>query len=465
MPRAVKYSLLGFAALLALMLVMLIAWRTSANRQVEQRLAAMRAAGEPVTLADIASPLFPAERNAYTYLMQAEPQLKAIETAVGAAETAAGPRPSEQSPPAPSVQAAKRAALAQHAKVIELLDKASRCPAYSSGLTEQDIRDLSMIDSVQVKRSAARALTYHAEIALENGDPQTALRDCVILLRLSRLFDADPAMVNYLVALAVRGMAVDTAHRTLRAGPLPADLHQQLDQELAQHDLVKSYRQMLSTERAYGIQMFDVMVETNPLLRLWTIASDQNSYLDYMGLAIDRADRPYADSQSRAKLGQIIDSAGHFTHLVAPALGAASYANYRMTAQLRALRVLNALVQQPAEADASQVLAQLGLPVDATTDPFSGKPLLVRKIPEGWIVYSVGGKLADDGGMKLGHETDKNVGLSPLAPVPEVIADPDSEMSEAAPSETGETESNQPEVAPSTDSTPSNESAPPDQQF
>ena len=61
-------------------------------------------------------------------------------------------------------------------------------------------------------------------------------------------------------------------------------------------------------------------------------------------------------------------------------------------------------------------LSDLGLPKDAVTDPFTGKPLLVKKLPEGWLVYSAGDDRQDDGGRiddsQRGQGTD--IGLGPI---------------------------------------------------
>jgi hypothetical protein len=78
----------------------------------------------------------------------------------------------------------------------------------------------------------------------------------------------------------------------------------------------------------------------------------------------------------------------------------ASYeAETRLTAQLRCLQILNVLTQRVSDnPDSSANLTDLGLPADATTDPYNGKPLIVRREPNGWLIYSVGQNGQDDGG-------------------------------------------------------------------
>jgi hypothetical protein len=52
----------------------------------------------------------------------------------------------------------------------------------------------------------------------------------------------------------------------------------------------------------------------------------------------------------------------------------------------------------------------LGLPKDVKTDPFSGKPLMLRRSERGWTIYSVGENLKDDAGW-LDHQHDTGAGI------------------------------------------------------
>ena len=63
------------------------------------------------------------------------------------------------------------------------------------------------------------------------------------------------------------------------------------------------------------------------------------------------------------------------------------------------LRILNALqgYKQRTGKDVDSI-EQLGLPKDATIDPWSGRPLIMKKTDQGWLVYSVGLCGVDNGG-------------------------------------------------------------------
>ena len=100
-----------------------------------------------------------------------------------------------------------------------------------------------------------------------------------------------------------------------------------------------------------------------------------------------------------------------------PAIKAAYNAVARVKALIRSLRVLNALqTHVPTGSDAVPKLTDLGLPAKAITDPFNGEPLHVKKTPQGWLVYSVGPNLKDDGG-KVDDPNNGDVGVGPPPPI------------------------------------------------
>jgi hypothetical protein len=100
--------------------------------------------------------------------------------------------------------------------------------------------------------------------------------------------------------------------------------------------------------------------------------------------------------------------------LLEPALNAAREPAERTRAMSRSLRVLNALqTQVPTQGALVPKLTELGLPEEATIYPYNSEPLHVNKRPDGWMVYSVGNNLVDDGGILDGN---KDIGSGPISP-------------------------------------------------
>jgi hypothetical protein len=151
---------------------------------------------------------------------------------------------------------------------------------------------------------------------------------------------------------------------------------------------------------------------------------DQGLYLEAMEATIRSADRPYADSPARAEATRLFARGGPVIALIAPSLEATADAGARVQSRLRCLRVLNAVQRyEQAGRTPEPKLSDLGLPADAITDPYDGEPLHLKKLPEGWLVYSVGIDLKDGGGEKLEGSDGEDIGLGPDLPKPVASGD------------------------------------------
>jgi hypothetical protein len=423
-----KFTALGLLGTVGVALIWLAMANAAADSKLEKKLAELREAGQPTSLADLARKPIPPETNAATYLRRAKSDVQAIEKMIVTAgespevkklqDAKASHEAIERSEP---MMRAYRQAVAAHANAFPLLEQAAACPDYDPQLdysTDTETFFKNFLPVVQDQRSAIRALRYRALVQLAGGQREEALATCLIMLRLARHFDRNPALVGFLVAIAVRMVAVDTTNLVLQSGPLPQSAYAALEAELARHDVPRAFQQMLPTARAVEIQEFG---ETDPgYLRLPMAKADQYHQLQLFDVLIESATQPYGSAQE--KMDAVADRAGMRTELLAPALSATTGAVARSQARIRCLRVLSAILAraQTVQTDEPK-LADLGLPAKATTDPFSSEPLLLKKTADGWRVYSVGPDLKDDGG-ELGEYFDKDIGLAP-PPLPASVAD------------------------------------------
>jgi hypothetical protein len=95
-----------------------------------------------------------------------------------------------------------------------------------------------------------------------------------------------------------------------------------------------------------------------------------------------------------------------------PALNAAREPAERVKAMTRCLRVLSALqARTEGGSDRTPPLADLDLTHETTIDPYNGQPLHVKRLPEGWLVYSLGMNLTDEGGM---FDKAADIGAGPI---------------------------------------------------
>lgn len=412
----VKWTAASLGVLVALLLVLNAWYVARTDARLEKRWAQLRAEGHPVSLADLAPAPIPPEKNAATYLRRAEADLKAIDEEVCKLWDLMGKHPL----PTAEEQKAIREVLEAHPDVLPLLEQAAAAPGYDAGLdysVSQNEFIVHLLPVVQAQRSVARALYARAALLTAEGKRDEAVETSILLLRLARHFDRCPVLVSHLVSVAIQGMALDATNRTLQAGPVAAETRKTLDAELALDEPMKGFRRVLTGEHAFMRET----IGQNLGRRFWLGARgywnrQELAWLDALDdlLTIEPGVTSYADAhgvfhQAREQV------TGQFAQQFLPTLEATYNAVIRPQATIRCLRVLNAIQLHAGAGEADMPeLSDLGLPAATTTDPFNGQPLRVNRLPDGWLVYSVGNNEIDDGGKV--DDPLGDVGVGPIKP-------------------------------------------------
>ena len=416
--KLLKWTGIGVAALVVILLVVNTILVLVTDSRFEKRLAALRAEGDPVSIDDLlaSEPIDP-EQDAAVYVRRAEEGVQAIRGKLDVlfdSETFKRGRPTEDE--LKQIQSAFEA----HPDVIPLLKQAAACPEYVPLFSMGERAKIGspadpgqflavIVPRVGMPREAARTLANWSLSLRMQGRRDEALEACRTLLQLSRHFEHEPSTVSYLATCACRGYAVQEASRVLQSGPVSDDARETLEKELALHEGVEGYRRALKTERACGVGLFGTFPLANSWLGRGMWSRERNAYLDVIERFLSEADRPFHELPGdNAKTG------GRLADLLLPSLQSTRRSMEGSRARLRSLRVLNALGRREGPGKMPKAdLSDLGLPNRATTDPFTGNPLLVKKLPDGWLIYSVGKNLEDDGGQ---IEEEEDVGVGPIAP-------------------------------------------------
>ena len=396
-------------------------WTT--DTRLERQLAEIRATGDPLTLAELARPPIPTEKNAATYLRRAEADIADIAgiELSGYADFLMPPKD----------QKIFKAALAAHPNVIPLLEQAAACPDIDAHidctLSAGEIIG-KMLPDINLVRADASVLKDRARFLAAEGNCDEAARTALLLFRLAQHCEhfGPPMLVNYLVAMAVRGNAIDSANVALQAGPVSKGVRDALDAELAIQDRLEGFAPALKSERVVTLEYFGW---ESPLHGLWLINRGvwnrrKSEYLDKMKVLLALLHEPVSYQQAECILGEtdflaqvMSGDTGQFER---PFFGVMAMFQgvTQQRARIRSLRVLNALqTHVPAGSTEVPKLTDLGLPAEAITDPYTGEPLHVKRTPQGWLVYSVGPNFRDDGG-KLGDPGDPNAGDVGVGPPP-----------------------------------------------
>jgi hypothetical protein len=374
-------------------------WR--ASTRLNAKLAEVEGRGVALSLAELSRTPPPPDQNAATYLDRATSELKAIESIMSTAEEqlsyADQDRFQLQRMPTPALLAALQTAFAENPEAIPLLYKAAAAPVYDPQIDYDQPQHAFLeeyLNNSQEVRRPIRVLNYYVTMCLNDGKQAEALDACIAMFQLCRHFDRRPLLMGYLVSLAVRGVTVHAANSVLRAGPLPPEGRSRLEAELAHP--VPRLQSAIESERAYGMGEFrELPIAGSAYLRTPMGKRDMADYLELLDGIEQRAQTPYSEVHAWIDSLQL----GPLAQLMVPAVQASYEAETRLTAKLRCLQILNVLTQRVSDnPDSSANLTDLGLPADATTDPYNGKPLIVRHEPNGWLIYSVGQNGQDDGG-------------------------------------------------------------------
>jgi hypothetical protein len=328
-------------------------------------------------------------------------------------------------PPTSEQIAAIREILEKYPDVTAGLSAAAACEKYASR-ADFSVDHVKFIDDYIKKqvghtRTLSRFAQWRVEVLLAEGKQEEAVQQGIEMMRIVRLYDAEPLLINYLVALAIRGITVNMLYDALAAGPVKPELYDELEKELAKHDTPQRLVHALKTDRAYSASLVEEggaipgMGADRPFyfgLVAWPMKRFFAGAMDGFSQEIVLAEKswPYMSNQV-GRYGNATSGLGVLADLLLPAIQAAYDAEARVVGMMRSLRIFNALARFRTENEREAAgLAELDLPAAATIDPSSRKPLLLKHTPDGWVVYSVMKDGADNGGDFKGM---KDYGVAP----------------------------------------------------
>ena len=326
---------------------------------------------------------------------------------------------------------------------LRLIEEASRTPdcafpvKWNAGPGEMVFTHFAKM------RDAVRMLGLRAGLKSRDGKIDAALADCAAMLRIADHMTAEPTLIGQLVAYAVEGMAVKSVQYALSAGdPSPAAARQLMDQIAAVELIAPSIRSMKGEISLFGLPVFDMMRHGRAgevaamtgdgtsdqwrgrLFRVfgtigWPLANlDEITYLRIMKAQVDGFALPWpASNTTFESLTKRTESTpiyrGLLTRMITPVFSRAAWSREKTAANLGDARIALALTiyksQRGAYPDSLAQLEQAGfkLPVD----PFGGKPFRYRREGAGFMVYSVGADMVDQGGLPPAWDL-----RSPLSP-------------------------------------------------
>jgi hypothetical protein len=424
--RAGKWALLVLGTALALspLATGVRAWQ--AEGSVRRALNQIAAAGAPVKATQLVRPPVPDAENAAIIYRKA---FRAMRLSERDKELLARIAWGGFDAADPAIAAQAKEILKRNAEALQLIHRASAMPRCDFRLDWSKAWDVRVPHLAQL-RSCSQLLALESMMLARASRADEAFDSCAANFRLASAAD-EPILIGQLVRYAIIGMASRALGAVLCQSQPSAAACRSLSAETARTDLTRALVKTMEGERAMGLSFFDLLrsdpagaIETltgacaeplrlpNPPAptfsgNLW-IASEELTYLETMDRVITQAALPYREAvKIRPSVDQILRDIpwrrqGIVTVLavVAPTRaqklrdrGVANLGLAQVSLLLKAYRATHGVYP----ASLTELRGFAGCPMPS--DPFSGRRFVYRREGAGFVVYSWGPNLKDDGGV------------------------------------------------------------------
>ena len=407
------------------------------GRRYEAELAAIRQQGEPVTMTDLAklaAQPVPDEDNAAAIYKKAFKiiEQKPMSKDLDALDKLANPHGEERTA---KVWSDAAAVAPRFMGVLGLIEQGTAKRACYFPIRWQDGWSAQLPHYAQL-RQLARVPAAFAMLAVRDGKVDEALRYIGLDQRIADCVGKDPLLIALLVRIALTTFVQHPVGELIEKCALSDAQARNAFDMLARIDLAPQQASAMLGERAFGVWTAEYMrrnclrldteggvpVLSKPglgeridsyLLGPLTYANAV-SYLGFMKRQIDSAHVPFRDLKARGLDAESLQREtpfyAAFARIMAPALSRVRMQVDVCKAEIASEQAALALIAYKDRfgsypGSLAEAAKKLGWKLPG--DPFSGKALVYKPRGKGFIVYSVGPNLKDDGGAP--PPTGKNV--------------------------------------------------------
>lgn len=268
-------------------------------------------------------------------------------------------------------------------------------------------------------KDLARLACAQALMRADAGDLGGALRAWSLNVEIAKQLASETSLFGQLTRYAILALGEDALQKIVKAGrPNPAQCDQ-LAHGLAALDLNGPFIKSLEFERAAMLETLEetyrhhsVVSSDVPVRPLGAFAGlDRAAMLRLWEKEIALARKPYRETVGQFdNLDRDVPRYALVTYVMSPLYGRAVAARDRAGALVGVMRAgleLEAYRGRFGRYPGSLSELAAALKSRPAEDPFSGKPLVYRRIGKGYLLYSIGPDLKDDGGKPVDYGTAK----------------------------------------------------------
>lgn len=417
-----KNILIAIASLFAILVIGLIiinvkiAYTNKADqRYIRDELAQIKRAGEPVTSSDLGKINIPKNKNAayvyieaFKYLPKYEPKSNETDwTIINSLNKSLNHNPKVIQNAREQVKAADKA--------LSFLTKATLLPDCKFPRDYSNAIEVKFPEYAKI-RTLSRYASAKAILAALDGNSNTAVRLSIETCKINEALKEEPTLISQLGRYAILSIGCKSIYRINQELSLSNKQMQSIYDELNKID-VRNLKDTYAEDRAMGLWCFDHPAElvnidgkqsviTNSKETKDLFIKDKAFFLRRMREIINASDIPY---YKRLPLGidkrfeEIPRSPQHIISVIAlpPFFGLVkkldqAKATINGTKTMLLLKMYkNTYREYPTSL--IQLSQKLGKKID--NDSFSGKPFIYKRNSKGFILYSIGENLKDDGGV------------------------------------------------------------------
>lgn len=311
MVRVLKILGKGVIVLLVLIAITLGVLRFVWGGQLAAEMEAIRARGEPLTLADFPQPKVPDSQNAALVYEQAFRELPESDNELEIMDAL------KKGDPASLAKAVEL--LKPYEKALTLTEKAASMPLCAFSPTDRN--DFKNRPEIRL-RTLAVFLAYKARVSAGQGDAGGAVRFIELELRLADCLGKEDRLIGFLSGVTRFSIASSALKKSAANATFNESQAKELYDAFGKVDVGQMYIRMLQAERAYTSDNLTATrtdfkrwyrktaspghnpppLWTDPLGLIWIKVfslKDQTAYLHCMTEVIDSVDLTYREFQSR----------------------------------------------------------------------------------------------------------------------------------------------------------------------
>ena len=388
--------------------------------RLHAEIAGIKARGEPITPADLAGTKIPKSQNAAPAYMQTFKQISGpnaendLDILKGLVRL---DKPSEDT----RLWVGVRRVLPKYRHAIDLAEDAAYRPKcrFSADWAKGIKAKFPYLAPLQ---KLGYILCADSLVNAKDGNMDQAVRSLDIGFRLTNALEDEPSMIAMVVRKAIIHMMSSTLRTVATLGDLTPEQAERLYEVLNSVDLVRVYPKVLTGERAVGIDLFDRSRRgESGYVRTPFLTADELIYLRMFSrqlnlthLSCKEALNEDEDCQPKRWQKYALLSA-----ILLPNFSHARRSRDEAVAEIAGDKVFLALLAYHRRFNSYPTdLAQLGMKVGwaIPTDPFTGKPFVYKRKGKGFLLYSIGPNLKDDGGLSEEQAERKRRSVPPPLP-------------------------------------------------